>query len=95
MSQGGSAGSGQPVQLGLMTPTTAGSGVVFPSAPPVWRRWLSAAVSNSNSVALLPVPGSFLFLKTDLSFKQHDSWLCGFQGAVQEGVYFLPWAPSA
>lgn len=37
MSQGGSAGSGQPVQPGLMTPTTAGSGV-FPSAPPVWRR---------------------------------------------------------
>lgn len=67
MSQGGSAGSGQPVQPGLMTPMTAGSGV-FPSAPPVWRRWLSAAVSNSNSVALLPVPGSFLFLKTDLSF---------------------------
>lgn len=33
VSQGGSVGSGQPVQPGLMSPTTAGSGVVFPPAP--------------------------------------------------------------
>lgn len=93
MSQGGSAGSGQLVQPGLMSPTTASSGVVFPPAPTVWRRWLSAAVPNSNAIAPLPLPGSFLLLETDFSFNQRDAWFYGFQGAVQAGMYFLFWAP--